>query len=639
MQSKSTPLEILNKYWGYENFRPLQEDIISNVIFKNDTLALLPTGGGKSICFQVPALLIPGVCIVVSPLIALMKDQVYQLNKRGIKALAIYSGMHYSEIDLALDQAIYSDLKFLYVSPERLKTELFIVRLKQMKVCLLAIDEAHCISKWGYDFRPAYLAIKDLKAYIPNVPTIALTATATNEVRKDIIDKLALKKASVFIQSFARKNLSYSVFKTEHKESKVLQILQSVPGSAIVYAKTRKRTIEIANFLKKHGLSADYYHAGLSLKDRNKKQEDWINDLNSIVVSTNAFGMGIDKPNVRVVIHVDLCENMEAYYQESGRAGRDNLKAYAISLYNELDIENLEVNLELKFPEITILKKVYQSLCNYYKLAFGAEILQSFDFDLQEFASTFGLNPRETHYSLKMLENQGLIYLNEAYFNPSKIKINVNASAFNNFQLRNPHLETFTKGILRIYGGEIYANFISISEAEIGNACFMNQSDVVKNLETLKKLEIIDFLPQKNKAQLGFLTARQDAENLQLDFKDMERRKLIEKKALRAIKLYSEQTEKCRMLMIQDYFDENTKALCGICDNCIKLKKRGLDNIKAKKYFETIKMLLPCVLSALENNVDLKDKKLTATLLKHKLDSDEIGIDEYGLVFFKESRK
>jgi ATP-dependent DNA helicase RecQ len=630
-----TPLEILSKFWGYDHFRPLQEDIINSVLNKNDTLALLPTGGGKSICFQVPAMALDGLCLVVSPLIALMKDQVYQLQKRGIGALAIYSGMNYSEIDSALDEAVYGNFKFLYISPERLRTEIFIERLKKMKVGLLAIDEAHCISKWGYDFRPAYLLISEIKKYIPDVPSIALTATATIEVRSDIIEKLQLKRPNVFVQSFARKNLSYSVFEVEHKESKALDILKKVPGTAIIYTKTRKRTVEVAKFLSQNNISADYYHAGLSLKERSKKQEDWINNQTRVVVSTNAFGMGIDKADVRTVVHLDLCENMEAYYQESGRAGRDNKKAYAVILFNFLDIENLEINLDLKYPEIKFLKKVYQSLCNYYQLAFGSISTQSFDFDLQEFCATFGMNPKITHYAFKLLENQGLIYLSDAYHNPSRLKIIVPSTDYHAFQLKNPTLEYFMKSILRIYGGEIFSNYLVISEREIGQACFFSQVDVVKSLEFLHRLEIIDFIPQKNKAQIGFLTARQDAENLALDFKEIERRKRLDKVSLNSIKKFALSKGKCRMLMIQDYFDEEAIESCGICDNCLKLKKAGISDLKSKEYSLYISQLLPCTFSQLENDSFLKNKQLLVNLLKYKLDVDEWGVDDFGLIFSK----
>ena len=419
------PIDILKQYWGFDAFRTLQEDIIQSVLDGHDTLALLPTGGGKSICFQVPAMAQPGLCLVVSPLIALMKDQVYQLKQRGISAIALHAGQSKREIDHALDNAVNSDLKFLYCSPERLKTEIFQARIKRVNetrgVSLIAVDEAHCISQWGYDFRPAYLEIEKLRALLPETPVIALTATATPKVRKDIQEKLAFKKPKVFTKSFARANLSYSVRFEEHKERKLLEALNRVGGSSVVYVSTRRHAKEIALMLRSNGISADFYHAGLTHEERSQRQEDWIHNRTRVVVSTNAFGMGIDKANVRLVAHMDLPDNLESYYQEAGRAGRDERKAFALIISNQKDIDDLRKKTEQSLPAMPLIKDVYQMLGNYFQLANGSHPETSFDFDFQEFSKRFDRHPLEVFNAVKALQEYGLIHLTEAFFSPSRL--------------------------------------------------------------------------------------------------------------------------------------------------------------------------------------------------------------------------
>lgn len=374
-----TPEHILKQYWGYDQFRTPQRDIVGNVLEGKDTVALLPTGGGKSICFQVPALILEGVCLVITPLIALMEDQVSQLKRRGIAAIAIHSGMSKSEIDVALDNCSYGKIKFLYLSPERIQTEMFQARIQKIVVSLIAIDEAHCISQWGYDFRPSYLLLSDLRELKPDVPVIALTATATQKVKEDIINKLGLKEPGLYTKSFARENLSFVVRKTENKEKLLLQVIQKVKGSTIVYARSRRSTEKLSEWLVKSGVSSTYYHAGLTYQQRKDHQKQWIEGSTRVVVATNAFGMGIDKSNVRTVIHMDLPETLESYYQEAGRAGRDGNKSYAVIIYHPMDVKSLREKVEQSQPEISVLKKSYQALSNYLQLAEGSAMGESFD--------------------------------------------------------------------------------------------------------------------------------------------------------------------------------------------------------------------------------------------------------------------
>jgi ATP-dependent DNA helicase RecQ len=397
----SKNLEILEKYWGFKNFRPLQEEIINAVLNGKDTLALLPTGGGKSICFQVPAMLKEGICIVVSPLIALMKDQVDNLLNKGIKAIAITSSMHKREIDIALDNCIHGNIKFLYLSPERLETEIVQVRLQKMNISLIAIDEAHCISQWGYDFRPSYLKIELLRELLPKTPVLALTATATKEVVKDIQEKLHFKKENVFQESFERKNVAYIVLNEEDKLARLLKLATNVKGTGIVYVRNRKTTQDIANYLISNQLSADFYHAGLDTKTREQKQNNWIQNKTRIIVCTNAFGMGIDKPDVRFVAHIDLPDSLEAYFQEAGRAGRDGKKSFAVLLYNASDKINLERNIELNFPTIDEIRQTYQALANYYQIATGAGLGTTYNFDITAFCDNYKLQAITVFNSLK----------------------------------------------------------------------------------------------------------------------------------------------------------------------------------------------------------------------------------------------
>lgn len=569
------PQEILKQYWGYDAFRPLQPDIIQSVLDGRDTLALMPTGGGKSICFQVPAMMSEGICIVISPLIALMQDQVQHLKNRNISAIGIFSGMHKNQIDIALDNCIYGNIKFLYVSPERLQTKIFIERAKQMKINLLAIDEAHCISQWGYDFRPPYAKIADFRKLIPDVPLIALTATATQEVKTDIIEKLEMVNPQLFQQSFARANLSYSAFKEDDKERRLLKILQNVQGSAVVYVRNRRRTQEISDMLNKYNISATFYHAGLNSVERTKRQENWIKNRIRAIVATNAFGMGIDKPDVRTVVHLDLPDNLEAYYQEAGRAGRDGEKAYAVALFNQSDIDGLEKNVLQSYPPIELIRRVYQCLGNLFQLAVGSGEFASYDFDLLEFQRRFELPPTDTYFALKILETQGFIQLSEGFKNTSKLMFTVDNRQLYDFQLRNSKYDSFIKLLLRMYGGELFGTFLNISEANIAKAFSIPVKEIETWLLTLEKFDILFYDKQKDKPQLTFLTPRFDLRELPLQELEIKNRKERDIQKAKSVKHYAEQPNRCRTQLLLEYFNEITDAECGICDNCLKKKRQS----------------------------------------------------------------
>jgi ATP-dependent DNA helicase RecQ len=569
------PQQILKQYWNYDHFRPLQAEIIQSVLEGQDTLALMPTGGGKSLCFQVPALMSEGVCVVISPLIALMQDQVEQLKRRGISAVGVFSGMHKNQIDIALDNCIYGDVKFLYVSPERLQTKLFIERAKQMKINLLAIDEAHCISQWGYDFRPPYLKIAEFRAMLPKVPMIALTATATQEVRADILGRLEMMNPQVFQQSFARANLSYSAFKEDDKERRLMKILQNVQGSGVVYVRNRRRTQEVSDMLNKYQVQSTFYHAGLNAQERAKRQEDWIKNRVRVIVATNAFGMGIDKPDVRTVVHLDLPDTLEAYYQEAGRAGRDGEKAYTVALYNQNDVDVLEKNVLNTYPPIELVRRVYQSLGNLFQLAVGTGEFQSFDFDLLEFQNRFNLPPIDTYFALKILENQGFIQLSEGLKgNGSKVMFLVDNRELYNFQLQNPKYDSFIKLLLRMYGGELFGTFLTISETNIAKVFMIPVNEIVAMLSTLERFKILVYDKQKDKPYLTFLTPRFDIRELPLQEAEIKQRKERDLQKARAVKHYVEQPNRCRTQLLLEYFDEITDAECGICDNCLKKKNQ-----------------------------------------------------------------
>ncbi|MEM9328267.1 MAG: ATP-dependent DNA helicase RecQ, partial [Bacteroidota bacterium] len=493
-----TPRAILSQYWGHESFRPMQEEIVQSVLDGKHTLALLPTGGGKSICFQVPAMMFDGVCIVVSPLIALMRDQVEQLQSRQIKATALYSGMTRREIDITLDNCVYDNVKFLYVSPERLRSSLFLARAERMNVSMLAVDEAHCISQWGYDFRPSYLHIHDFVERRGIDRLIALTATATKRVKEDIVEKLKLVDTQIFTRSFARTNLSYSVFNLENKERKLAEVLTNVPGSSIVYVRSRKMAEVVGRTLRAKGQSTDYYHAGLSATDRERKQDLWRSGKLRVMVATNAFGMGIDKSDVRSVIHLDLPDSLEAYYQEAGRAGRDEQKAYAVLLYDASDVIRLKDQLVRNAVSLASIRRVYQALANYYKLAVGSLPEKSFAFELERFASTYDLSALETFNCMKKLQEAGVLTLSESFFKSSQVMILQRKEDLYRFQVAHPKLDLVIKSLLRLYGGQIFQEFVSIKEGDLAKVLKVSSKQVSDWLDMLVQFEVADYVKRNS---------------------------------------------------------------------------------------------------------------------------------------------
>ena len=625
----AVPIDILKQYWGFDSFREKQGEIIQSVLEEKDTLALLPTGGGKSICFQVPGLVLEGMTLVVSPLIALMRDQVDQLRKRGILASAIYSGMPHREIDIVLDNCVNGKVKFLYVSPERLKTEIFIERIKRSNVSLIAIDEAHCISQWGYDFRPSYLDISELFELLPEAKKIALTATATKEVKEDICEKLNLREPTIFQKSFARSNLSYSAFELENKGPKLLEILKNVPGSSIIYVRSRKETESVAKFLYQNSISSDFYHAGLEAKQRTKKQEDWISGKRRVMVATNAFGMGIDKSNVRTVIHLDVPDSLEAYYQEAGRAGRDEKKAFVVMIYSQTDLYNLKKGLETRNPSLEYLQKIYQALANYYKLAIGSSELQSYDFDVSEFCYQYNFHGLEVHHAIKKLQEMGLLLLNESMGKSSSLKIAVTAEELYKFDISNAAYEPIIKSILRLHGGSLYTGFQNISEFEIAKLAQMGKSEVVKKLSYLHDIGMVVYDPIKSKPQLTYLLPRLDVSGIGKYFKEVSSRyELISKKVEKVIH-YTQNDQTCRTRIIQEYFNEAAYLNCGVCDICLKSKKEkrlseGMEDAQ-KRILSHLK-LGSMEIDKLKEELEIADDFLFTETIRMLLDNKQLSL-------------
>lgn len=585
------PEQILTRYWGYTAFRPLQEDIINSVLAGKDTIALLPTGGGKSICFQVPALAKDGLCLVVSPLIALMKDQVENLKSRGIKATCVVSGMNKREIDIALDNCAHSNMKFLYVSPERLTTEIFRARVQKMNVRLIAVDEAHCISQWGYDFRPPYLRIAELRELLPEVPVIALTATATSEVVTDIQNKLAFKEKNLFQKSFERKNVAYVVLQEEDKLGRLLKVLHGVQGSAIVYVRNRRKTKDTAQFLNHHNISADYYHAGLPHGQRDEKQTNWITGKTRVIVATNAFGMGIDKPDVRSVIHLDLPDSLEAYFQEAGRAGRDEKKAYAVLLYQTADKLDLEARHKTAYPAISDIKAAYQALCNYLQLAVGTGQDEVFELDVADLSKRFELSAVTVYNALKILELDGYFSLSEAMHRPSQVKFLLNHADVYAFEIANKKLEPIIKLLLRSYSG-LFDSHTKVFESEMAKRANTTTEVIHTALSRLQSMGVIEYLESSNKPMITFLQNRVAHEQLKISKAAYETRKNTAELRIEAMVTYASSEHKCRSQILLYYFGETDAYRCGICDVCLERNKLNLSNLEFEQVSNKVKAIL-----------------------------------------------
>jgi ATP-dependent DNA helicase RecQ len=604
---KQTPKQILQKHWGYSSFRPPQEEIIQSVLEGRDTLALLPTGGGKSICFQVPGMMMRGVCLVVTPLIALMKDQAEGLKRRGIPAEAVFSGMHPDDISRKLDNCLYGNVKFLYLSPERLRSDMMREYINRMEVNLLAVDEAHCISQWGYDFRPPYLEIAQIRPLVPGVPVIALTATATPEVITDIQEKLEFRAQNVFNKSFERKNLTYFVFQEENKLARLLRIIEKTPGTGIVYVRNRRQTKVIDDFLGKNGHSSTHYHAGIDASLRHHRQEEWIRGKVKVMVATNAFGMGIDKPDVRFVVHLDLPDSLEAYFQEAGRGGRDEKESVAVQLFEEADIRELERFLEASFPPVNEIRSVYRKLGNSFNLAVGAGRDAAFDFDLTAFCERYSLSKLLVHHSLRLLEREGYIMLSPFDETLSRIHIHIRPDDLYRFQVAQPAYDPFIKLLLRSYSG-IMTDPVVISEKELARRAGVSEDRIIYALKYLQKMEVLRYYPRKTMPQIVFTTERMDEDQLIFSPAHYRIRKETARKRLDSVIDYVRSQTRCRSQMLLSYFGEERAPRCGKCDLCLARNKTGLNELEMDALVDMLKPVLKKEAKSLEELIRISGK-------------------------------
>lgn len=609
--------EILKQYWGYDSFRSIQEEIITSIGNGYDTLGLMPTGGGKSITFQVPALAKEGLCLVITPLIALMKDQVRNLRERGIKALAVYAGMTKEEILVALENCIFGDYKFLYISPERLGTELFQTKLRHMKVSMITVDESHCISQWGYDFRPAYLKIADIRKMLPHVPVLALTATATPEVVKDIQQKLGFKEGGkVFQMSFERKNLAYIVRKTENKQEELLHILNKVPGSAIVYTRNRKRTRETAEILVNNGISATFYHAGLNNETKDQRQKSWLTGDSRVIVATNAFGMGIDKPDVRIVIHIDMPDSPEAYFQEAGRAGRDGAKSYAVLLYAKSDKTNLNKRITDTFPDKEYIYTIYEDINYHFQMAMGDGLGCTYAFNLDEFCHNFKHFPVQVDSALKILTRAGYLEYTDEQDNASRLIFTIHRDDLYKLQEYDKQTETLLNTILRSYTG-LFTDYAYINEESLEIRSGLSRQQIYDTLVMLTQKRILHYIPRKKTPYIIYTRERQEKKRLHLSKEVYEDRKESYVTRINAMIEYASAEENCRSRMLLRYFGEKNEHNCGLCDVCLQKHETGLklgDFQRIKKEILEILSVHPCSIIELQNKLQTDHVLIEQTL-------------------------
>ncbi|HET7733263.1 MAG TPA: ATP-dependent DNA helicase RecQ [Paludibacter sp.] len=621
-------LQILKRYWGYDEFRALQGDIIRSIAAGKDTLGLMPTGGGKSLTFQVPTMAMDGICIVVTPLIALMKDQVENLKKRGITAAAIFSGMSHKEILMTLDNAVFEAYKFLYVSPERLATPIFMEKIKQAKVCMIAVDESHCISQWGYDFRPSYLRIADIRELLPDVPVLALTATATPEVVLDIQTQLHFREPNVFQKSFHRSNLAYVVRTVENKDENLLKILNSVLGTSVVYVRNRKRTKEISDFLNVNGISAENFHAGLKNESKDAKQARWKNGETRVIVSTNAFGMGIDKAEVRTVVHMDLPDSLEAYFQEAGRAGRDEKKAYAVLLYNNGDAVKMRKRVSDNFPGKEMVVKVYEALANYFQIGIGSGLDKVFAFDIGDFCTKFKLPILTTYSSLKLLQQAGYIELTDEQDSSSRVLFTVGKDDL--YKLKhNPEQERLIHILLRSYTG-LFTDLASISEDILAKRLEWTREQVYDQLVMLAKEHVVQFIPRKKTPFLTFTREREATSRIVLTKETYEDRRDRYISRVKSVLDYAQEENNCRSQVLLSYFGEKETTPCGKCDICLKKKETQVSTEDFESIQQHIQQILAAeelTLNALVKKVPYKEPKVLQ-VVRFMIDNEQIVENE-----------